>query len=67
MDCAVLWDRNFDLTVTWKKDNVDINPDGKKFIMEPDNALMIKNLNFDDSGKTKKSLWFVKHQTIFRI
>jgi type II secretory pathway component PulC len=53
MNCTVLWDRNFGLTVTWKKDNVDIYPDGKKFVREADNALTIKNLDFDDGGKMK--------------
>lgn len=51
MNCTVLWDRNFDLKVTWKKDNLDLNPDGRKFVVEEDFALTIKNLDFSDAGR----------------
>lgn len=51
MNCTVLWDRNFELKVSWKKNNADIIADGVKFVKEDDNALTIKNLTFDDAGR----------------
>jgi hypothetical protein len=51
MDCSVLWDHSFDLTVAWKKDNIDVRPDGEKFVQEQNNSLIIRNLQFDDSGR----------------
>jgi hypothetical protein len=64
MECAVLWDRNFELTVAWKKDNLDIKPDGIKFVKDGDNALTIKNLSFDDAGRRK--VFFLRSCPILR-
>lgn len=51
MDCLVLWDPTFKLTVTWKKDNVDIDMSGRFSKDETTNALTIDDLEFGDSGK----------------
>ena len=55
MDCNVLWDPSFDLTVQWKKDNVDVVVDGERVIVDTasvaNQALTIKKLRYDDAGK----------------
>ena len=53
MTCSVLWDPQFDLFVSWKKDNVDIDfVDGGRFsVDESDQSLIIRDLRFEDQGE----------------
>jgi len=51
INCTVLWDPAFELEVNWKKDNVDIRPDGTKVTIDPvDKFLTIRDLTFADAG-----------------
>ena len=52
INCTVLWDPAFELEVNWKKDNVDLHPDGIKVTIDPiDKFLTIRDLTFPDQGK----------------
>ena len=59
MNCTVLWDRNFNVTVVWKKENIDLKPDGEKFVLDENFGLTINNLSFEDAGRTS-ICFFVK-------
>ena len=58
MACDVYWDRSMELTVTWKKNNVDLKPDGVNMVRGADNSLTINNLELKDSGRTSSVLPF---------
>ena len=52
MNCEIVWDRKFELTVVWKRDNVNIIVDGTKiYVDEDDHSLTIQDLTFGDEGK----------------
>ena len=52
MDCEIVWDRKFELTVVWKRDNVNIIVDGTKiYVDEDDHSLTIQDLTFGDEGR----------------
>ena len=59
MDCDVYWDRSMELIVTWKKNNVDLKPDGVKTVRGADNSLTINNLDFKDSGRKIYAFSFI--------
>ena len=64
LNCSVLYDPNFDLTVTWKKDNVDLDLGQPRFALsvEGDNhRLVIMDLKFDDAGRTRDSIFLLLH------
>ncbi|TRY80572.1 hypothetical protein TCAL_13263 [Tigriopus californicus] len=50
MECLVVWDPSFELSILWKKDNVDVKMGGR-FSQGSDNSLVIEDLAFDDAGK----------------
>jgi len=51
INCTVLWDPAFELEVNWKKDNVDLHPDGIKVTIDPiDKFLTIRDITFGDEG-----------------
>ena len=53
MNCTVLSDQKINLKVIWKRENVDINPDGVKFVIDPNHHhLTIRNVSLNDSGRT---------------
>jgi len=52
MNCTVLSDPKIKLTVIWKRENADINPDGVKFVRDQNNGLTIRNVTFEDAGRT---------------
>lgn len=56
MSCSVLYDPQFELTVLWKKDNVDVDlgAAGGRISVDEDNSLVIRDLDFDDSGRKRK-------------
>ena len=56
INCTVLWDPAFELEVNWKKDNVDLHPDGIKVTIDPiDKFLTIRDITFGDEGKKSKT------------
>ena len=57
MNCNVLWDPTFELTVLWKKDNEDLRVDGQRITIDQnEHFLTIRDLTFADSGKINKVL-----------
>ena len=65
MNCSVVWDQSTqELEVSWKKDNVDMFPDGERITSDDVNHfLTIRDLNFADAGK--KILVFLKKYCFF--
>ena len=55
MNCRVVADVSQQLTIGWKKNNIDLGQEGfadsDRIHVDGNNALNIKNLTFDDSGK----------------
>ena len=51
MNCSVIWDPSFSLSVVWKKDNADIIFTDRIRIDKENNGLVIKMLQFSDAGK----------------
>ncbi len=50
--CVVAWDPTLELTVFWKKDNVDVRVDGRRITIDSySNELVIRDLTFADAGK----------------
>ncbi len=50
--CEVIWDPNFEMTVLWKKDNVDMRVDGSRITVDDmTHTLTMRDLTFADSGK----------------
>ena len=57
LDCIVLYDPRFNLTVEWKKDNQDVILDSRITVDRAsigNQALTIKDLKYEDAGKQKK-------------
>ena len=56
MDCKVLWDPSFDLELNWKKDTHDVKVDDERIFIDTasvaNQALTIKQLKYEDAGKT---------------
>lgn len=54
MPCAVVSDLSENLTVLWKKENIDLGqvgfPETERISQDENYSLFIKNLTFDDSG-----------------
>ena len=66
LDCVVLWDPTFDLEVDWKKDNNDVNEDGERITVDrasiANQALTIRDLNYDDAGNITKNHFSKVHK-----
>ena len=63
LDCVVLWDPTYTLTVEWKKDNVDVKKQrgyGDRITVDKasiaNQALTIRDLNYDDAGNLNESV-----------
>lgn len=50
MNCTVMYDLSQDLTVTWKKDNQDLQELGGRIKVEDNHSLTINNVTFSDAG-----------------
>ena len=51
MECEVVADTSVSLSVTWKKDNVDLGGDsGERITVDANNTLVIRMVNFQDEG-----------------
>ena len=67
MNCTVLWDRNFNVTVVWKKENIDLKPDGEKFVLDENFGLTINNLSFEDAGRTSICFFVKVNNVSFKL
>ena len=54
LDCSVLYDPTFSLTVEWKKDNVEVEIDDERITIDRasvgNQALTIREITYDDAG-----------------
>ena len=55
LDCSVLYDPTFSLTVEWKKDNVEVEIDDERITIDRasvgNQALTIRDITYNDAGK----------------
>ena len=55
LDCRVLYDPTFSLTVEWKKDNVEVEIDDERITIDRasvgNQALTIRDITYNDAGK----------------
>ena len=55
MECGVVADTSLELTVSWKKDNIDLGQPGfledERVYQDDNHTLYINNLSFDDEGE----------------
>ena len=57
MECEVVADTSVSLSVTWKKDNVDLGGDSRERItVDANNTLVIRMVNFQDEGEMTSRL-----------
>ena len=56
MDCGVVADTSLELSVSWKKDNIDLGQPGfledERVYQDANHTLYINDLTFDDEGNT---------------
>ena len=50
MPCKVVADMTIELSVTWKKDNIDLDDDDDRMFKDKDNSLVINNITNTDFG-----------------